>query len=145
MRAVGAAEMQKRIESYLASSPRITSLIVTIGIPLLRARDGAPTLTRGPRINIPPASAGGAPAPLSAEAIESHARTGWVDLRVENFEVWRERLDRLSRSRPDIARYGSAALDLTKYSSAAFEPGEVVGWLLTNEVDEQGMVGHRLF
>jgi hypothetical protein len=145
MRGIDASEMQKRVESYLASSPRITSLIVTIGIPLLRTRDGALTLTRGPRINIPPATAGGAPAPLSAEAIESYARTGWVDLRIENFEAWRERLDRLSRSRPDIARYGSAALDLTKYSSASFEPGEVVGWLLTNEVDEQGMVGHRLF
>ena len=23
--------------------------------------------------------------------------------------------------------------------------GDVVGWLLTNEVDEQGTVGHRLF
>lgn len=138
-------EMQRRVEAYLSSTPRITSLIVTIGIPLLRARDGAMHLTRGPRINIPVAPADGAPSPLTREAIENYARTGWVDLRIENFHVWGERLDKLTRSRPDIARQGSAAFDLRKYSPTTFEPGEVVGWLLTTEVDEQGMAGHRLF
>lgn len=141
MREVSAVDMQKRVEGYLTEAPRIRSLIVTIGIPLLRQNM---KLTRGPRINIPPATASGTPAPVTRDSIEHYARTGWVDLRVENFEVWRERLDRLAQSRPDIARRGSAALDLTKFSCPSFEPGEVVGWLLTNEVDEQGVVGHRL-
>ena len=142
---VEAAEVQRRVEAYVASTPRICSLIVTIGIPLLRVRNGALQLTRGPRINIPQASADGEPAVVTGDAIEQYARTGWVDLRLENFVLWRERLDRLSRSKPDIASQGSAAFDLTKYSGATFEPGEVVGWLLTNEVDEEGMAGHRLF
>ena len=145
MLSIRAEKMQRRVEEFLASTPRICSLIVTIGIPLLRVRDGAMQLTRGPRINIPAAPADGAPTPLTREAVDHYARTGWVDLRVENFTIWRGRLDRLSRSRPDIAAHGSAALDLSKYSAAEFEPGEVVGWLLTNEVDEQGIAGHRLF
>ena len=138
-------DMQRRVEAYLAANARMTSLIATIGIPLLRVRDGAMMLTRGPRINIPAASADGAPAPLNRDVIENYARTGWVDLRKENFATWRERLERLAKSRPDIVTGGSAAFDLAKYSATSFEPGEVVGWLLTNEVDEQGMAGHRLF
>jgi hypothetical protein len=145
MLAVPAAEMQKRVEDVLRSHAEIVSLVVTIGIPLVRASDGSLRLTRGPRINIPAAPADTGPTLLDRDKIESYARTGWVDLRVENFEVWRERIERLSKSRPDIISQGSAAFDVTKYSGDRFVPGDVVGWLLTNEVDEQGMVGRRLF
>jgi hypothetical protein len=135
-------EMQARVETYLDKNPRIVSLIVTVGIPILRD-DGR--LTRGPRINIPPAPPDGAAVPIDRDAVERYARTGWVDLRLQNFEVWSERIQRLACSRPDIVSQGSAAFDLTKYSSDRFVPGDVVGWLLTNEQDEQEMVGHRLF
>ena len=77
--------------------------------------------------------------------MDKYARTGWVDLRLENFELWRERLRKLAGSRPDVAQHGSAAFELHSYLSPEFSPGDVVGWLFTNEVDEQGMVGHRLF
>lgn len=139
---IDAEEMQTRVETYLDKNPRIVSLIVTVGIPLLRD-DGR--LTRGPRINIPPAPPDGAAVLIERDAIERYARTGWVDLRLQNFEVWRARIQRLACSRPDIVSQGSAAFDLTKYSSDRFVPGDVVGWLLTNEQDEQEMVGHRLF
>jgi hypothetical protein len=139
---VPAAEMQKRVEAYLSAHPRIVSLVVTIGIPILRDDR---RLTRGPRINIPPAAPHHAPSPIDRDAVEKYARTGWVDLRLQNFEVWRDRIERLSRAHPDIVAHGSAAFDLTKYNDDRFVPGDVVGWLLTNEIDEQGMVGHRLF
>jgi hypothetical protein len=145
MLAVSAAEMQRRVEHYLADNPRIVSLVVTIGIPLLRAAQSALHLTRGPRINIPQASPDNAPSPIDRQAIEKYARTGWVDLRGPNFELWHQRIVRLSQSKPDIVEQGSAAFDLTKYSDDRFVPGDVVGWLLTNEMDEQGMVGRRLF
>ena len=120
----------------------MVSLIVTVGIPILRDDT---RLTRGPRINIPPPPPDGGAVRLNRAAIEKYARAGWVDLRLQNFELWGERIARLSRSRPDIVSHGSAAFDLTKYIGDRFVPGDVVGWLLTNEVDEQGMVGHRLF
>ena len=142
---LGANELQQRVEKYLAANPRIVSLIVTVGIPLLRAGGTKLRLTRGARINIPPAPPDGAAVPIDKDSVERYARTGWVDLRLANFEVWAERLLRLARSRPDIVSQGSAAFDLTKYSGERFVPGDVVGWLLTNEVDEQGVVGHRLF
>jgi hypothetical protein len=143
--AIEPGELRNRVEAYLEANPRMVSLIVTIGIPLLRDRGGRLNLTRGPRINIPPTPPDGAPVTLDAASIERYARAGWVDLRPENFRVWSERIARLARSRPDIVTHGSAAFDLTKYSRERFVPGEVVGWLFTNEVDEQGMVGHRLF
>ncbi len=142
MLALDAEEMQARVSQYLHDHPRIVSLITTIGIPLLRS---STELTRGPRINIPPAPPDGSPVPLGRESIEACARNGWVDLRLENFETWRERLRKLTNSRPDVAQQGSAAFELTSYLPDVFIPGDVVGWLLTNEVDEQGMAGHRLF
>ncbi|HEV8658980.1 MAG TPA: hypothetical protein VGS96_10135 [Thermoanaerobaculia bacterium] len=142
---IDAEEMQTRVETYLDKNRWMVSLIVTIGIPLLRATDGKLRLTRGPRINIPPTPPDGAAVPLDRDVVERYARTGWVDLRIENFDLWEERIKRLACSRPDIVSQGSAAFDLTKYSDDRFVPGDVVGWLLTNEVDEQGMVGHRLF
>jgi hypothetical protein len=142
---IAPADMQSRVARYLAANARIVSLIVTVGIPLLRDDGGTLHLTRGPRLNIPPAPPDGGAAPLHRESVEKYARTGWVDLRRANFELWRERLERLARSTPDIVSQGSAAFDLTKYFGGRFDPGDVVGWLLTNEVDEEGMVGHRLF
>jgi hypothetical protein len=139
---LSAADLQRRVEAYLDENPRMVSLIVTVGIPLLRSKS---RLTRGPRINIPPPPPDGSPVHLDRDSVEHYALTGWVDLRRENFERWAERLQRLAGSRPDIVAQGSAAFDLTKYSGDRFVPGDVVGWLLTNEVDEQGVVGHRLF
>jgi hypothetical protein len=143
--AIAPAEMQAKVESYLAANPRIVSLVVTIGIPLLRDAGGKPALTRGPRLNIPPEPPGGGRVPADPASIETFAVKGWVDLRLANFEAWHERLRKIASSRPDIVRYGSAAFDLTKYMPREFIPGDVVGWLLTNETDEQGMVGRRLF
>lgn len=139
------ADILHAIEQYLAANPKVTSLVTTIGIPFLRESGNMLHLTRGSRLNIPPTPADGAAVPLDPARVEFYARTGWVDLRVGNFETWRERLARLAVSRPDIAASGSAAFDLTKYPHDRFIPGDVVGWLLTNEIDEEGMVGHRLF
>ncbi|HUP45676.1 MAG TPA: hypothetical protein VM779_09205, partial [Thermoanaerobaculia bacterium] len=122
-----AAGMRLRVEQYLEANPRIVSLIVTIGIPLLREVGGRLALTRGPRLNIPVTPPDGSPVPLDPESIERYARTGWVDLRIENFQLWSDRIARLTKARPDIVKNGSAAFDLTKYSRDRFVPGDVVG------------------
>ena len=142
--AIDAGEMLEAVERYLTGNPRVASLIATIGIPLLRESDGL-TITRGPRLNIPVASPDGSPIPLDAESIEKFGHSGWVDLRRKNFDTWKERIARIAESRPDIAAHGSASFDPSRYMSDAFIPGDVVGWILTNEVDEMGMVGHRLY
>src|SRR5947209_12663415 len=143
VRNIAPADMQRRVEAHLASNPRIVSQIVTIGIPMLHERDGKLFLTRGPRISIPPAGTLGTIVQLSRDDIERYALTGWVDLRVANFERWQQRLNEITS--PDMMTHGSAALDVRTYAGERFVPGDIVGWLLTNEPDEQGMIGRRLF
>ena len=100
------------------------------------------TITRGPRVSIPPATGGRESVPLSPEDIDRYAKQGWVDLRLVNFERWRARLRGIDP--PDVVTYGSAALDVRTYPGDKFVPGDIVGWIFTNEED-QGMVGRRLF
>lgn len=143
IRAIEPAEMQRRVEEYLAANPAVTSTIVRVGTPILRDRAGKPTLTRGPRISIPAVVAGRTSVELDAERIEQYAASGWVDLRLSNFERWQARL---TNAKPgDIERFGSSAFDATRYPGDSFEPGDFVGWLFVNEADEQGMFGRRLF
>jgi hypothetical protein len=143
IRDIPAAEMQRSVELYIERNPMIVSEIVTIGVPMLRERNGRLVLTRGPRISIPPPPPGGTEVRLDRASIERYAATGWVDLRTHNFEQWRERLRRIAT--PDLEQYGSAALDVRGFPARRFVPGDIVGWLFTNEADEQGMIGRRLF
>ncbi len=135
-------ELQERIEQLLAERPLIAASIVRIGVPILHERDGKLTITRGPRVSIPPSTPGRDSVPLSPEAIDRYAQQGWVDLRLVNFQRWRTRLQAIEP--PDVETYGSAALDVKMYPGDRFVPGDIVGWIFTNEED-QGMVGRRLF
>ncbi|HXI13691.1 MAG TPA: hypothetical protein VNM92_13760 [Thermoanaerobaculia bacterium] len=142
---VSPEEMRVKVEHFLEANPRIESLIVTIGIPILRERESGMTLTRGPRLNIPVQRPDAEPVELDAQAIERYGFMGWVDLRERNFEGWRDRIRIIAKSQPDIAQWGSAAFDHTQYVGSEFVPGDVVGWLLTNESDETGIAGRRMF
>ena len=137
-------ELQQKVEAYLLAKPKVASLITTIGIPIVRQNASEVRMTRGPRLNIPVPRPDGAPNPLDRDAIERYAFLGWVDLRLENFRTWRSRIEKIATSVPDIAQSGSAAFDRAAYLPQEFIPGDVVGWLLSNEVDVQGMVGHRV-
>jgi len=143
IRDIDAADMQRFVDRYLAANPAVTSTIVRIGTPILRERDGRLTLTRGPRISIPPVVGGQSLVGLDDARIDQYAASGWVDLRLSNFVKWRERLERAKPG--DIEKFGSAAFDLTRYPGERFEPGDFVGWLFVNEADEQGSFGRRLF
>ncbi|MEO8215763.1 MAG: hypothetical protein ABI718_01655 [Acidobacteriota bacterium] len=143
--AIDAESMRLNVEEHLARNRSLGSLVATIGIPIVRQRGGAIELTRGPRLNTPQPSPDGSPIALTAANLEEFISSGWVDLRLANFEVWRDRIRSVAGSRPQLARQGSAAFGAGNYMAEAFIPGDVVGWLLTNEIDAMGMVGRRLF
>ena len=141
--AIDAADMQRRVEDYLTANPAVTSTIVRVGTPILREVSGRLMLTRGPRISIPAVVAGHTLVDLDDDRIEQYAASGWVDLRLSNFERWQRRL---TNAKPgDIERFGSAAFDAKRYPGETFEPGDFVGWLFVNEADEQKIYGRRLF
>src|SRR5207244_5101830 len=79
IRAIAPAELKRRVEAYLDGHTVVTSTIVRIGTPILRERDGRLTLTRGPRISIPPVTAGHTVVELTSAAVDRHAKTGSVD------------------------------------------------------------------
>ena len=58
--AIEPREMQQRIEELLTARPLVVASIIRIGIPILHERrdpNGSElTLTRGPRITIPPST-----------------------------------------------------------------------------------------
>jgi hypothetical protein len=137
-------KMLEAVEAHLQKNPKTVSLITTIGIPLLREKGGKFSLTRGPRLNIPVPRPDGAALAIDRDGVEKYAQAGWVDLRVDNFREWQERIASIVKARPNIVEFGSAAFELSNYLPREFTPGDVVGWLFCNEVDDQGMVGHRI-
>jgi len=73
-------------ERQLANMQETVRNMGRAGIPILHERRGPNgielTLTRGPRITIPPSTAGRSVANLTPETIDRWAQQGWVDLRV---------------------------------------------------------------
>lgn len=129
-----------KVETYIAANARIVSLIVTIGVPVIRERDRPPRADPWfAHEHSAGAGRGSASRPLDRKLIDKYAETGWGDLRVSNFETWKERLSGIDS--PNVEHHGSAALDVKGYPGDRFLPGDIVGWLLTNEPDEQGMGG----
>lgn len=88
----------------IAANPRIVSLIVTMAWSSANAT--AASCCPVVRVSIPPAPAARAPVvPLDRELVEKYAATGWIDLRVSNFEKWKERLSGIDSPRRTL-RFG---------------------------------------
>ncbi|MEZ4449225.1 MAG: hypothetical protein R3B09_07070 [Nannocystaceae bacterium] len=111
---------------------QVARVAPSIGIPVLLA-DGK-TLLRGPRINVPELLGHSTRIQQSEERRDTWARKGWVDLRPENLQIWRERARRMVQARTDLRRAGSAAATIHSYMSDRFEIGEVVAWIFNNEM-----------
>jgi hypothetical protein len=120
-------------ETYalVAGDAHLRQTIVSVGLPILAPDGGA--LIRGPVIRIPEV-AGASAVPLTPEGVEQWAGKGWVDLRPQNFERWRGRFQRMLREAQRIRGRGSAAITRQVYLRETIEIGEVVGWILNNEM-----------
>lgn len=110
---------------------RLRYLITSIGVPIL-APDGK-QLIRGPFIRIPEI-AGENVALINDENLDKWAKTGWVDLRPENFVHWQERFERMNSERQHIRGRGSASVTRQSYLFEEIRIGEVVGWIFNNEI-----------
>ena len=108
--------------------------IVSIGIPILLP-DGR--LLRGPECKIPPVTASSEAYEVTAQAIESWADSGWVDLREGNMERWRDRFGRIRAEMDAISETDTSSRFLRdrKFWGEAglIQPGKVVGWIFATE------------
>jgi hypothetical protein len=82
------AELADRVEALVHSDRELRARIISIGIPIL-LRDGR-RLLRGPTVKIP-AQLGRDALEITPRRLDRWAHAGWVDLREENLQLWRER------------------------------------------------------
>lgn len=120
------------IYRYLQKNDALVELIVSVGVPIL-APDGE-TIWRGPFIRIPE-RADTDRVPLTRQHIDQWARKGWVDLRPENFTLWRDRFEKMERARKALRGRGSSAVTEEAYLFEEIRIGEVVAWILNNEAE----------
>lgn len=125
-------KIAEALYAWLKKHPGIKEMIVSVGLPIL-APDGA-TIWRGPTIRIPE-RADTNRVPLTADSVDAWARKGWVDLRPENFAVWRERFEQMERTRKGLRGRGSAAVTTEAYLFEEIHIGEVVAWVFNNEAE----------
>jgi NAD(P)-dependent dehydrogenase (short-subunit alcohol dehydrogenase family) len=129
-----AAEMSLRTLEELGSDDAYRSQIVSIGIPILLP-EGA--LLRGPECKIPAATAPDETFEITADAVETWAHAGWVDLREENMARWKERFARIEAEIDGIPADESSSRFLRdrQFWSAEglIQPGKVVGWIFATE------------
>ena len=129
-----AAEISNKIYDLLLVNEKLRSEIISIGIPILMA-DGK-SLLRGNDMKIPPFR-GENKLAITAEKINLWANDGWVDLRIKNIEVWRERLKGLMEESNTIKADDTSSLHVRtkKYwnNFKRIDIGKVVSWIFIHE------------
>lgn len=114
----------------LLKHEELREMIVSVGVPILLP-DGD-SIWRGPFIRIPE-RADTNEVEVSAKNVDLWAKKGWVDLRPENFVLWRERFERMKRSKDKLRGRGSAAVTIEAYLSENIHIGNVVAWIFNNQ------------
>ncbi len=102
--------------------------VVSTGVPILVMDGGA--LLRGPVVKVPP--------PDGAEIDERVVAAGWVDLRPENWERWKERIAAVIkelRSSPGVEKGSRTDFDHAD-STGILRPGRLAAWVF--RVEDEG-------
>lgn len=131
-------DMSQRCAEIIKSNKKLRAQIISIGIPILMP-DGE-TLIRGNEIKIPPYR-GENTVEITPEKINQWAYDGWVDLRVENMNVWKRRFEKIIKETEEIpSEDTSSRFVRTKEYWEDFKTineGKIAGWILDRE--EHGM------
>ncbi|MBI5217113.1 MAG: short-chain dehydrogenase [Ignavibacteriae bacterium] len=131
-------QISDRLTKEISSNKKLRAQIISIGIPILLP-DGK-TLLRGDEIKIPPFQ-GENELRVNAERINHWAHDGWVDLRVANMKLWKERFEQLIEVSERIpANETSSRYMYTPDFWNNFKeihPGKLAGWIFSYE--EEGM------
>ncbi len=131
-------QMSEALLKMIKKDKKLRSEIISIGIPILLP-DGE-GLLRGEEIKIPPFRGEGI-LPSNHKAINAWAHDGWVDLRVSNMALWKERFrEMVKMTEPIPAGDTSSRFIYTKdywNNFETIEPGRIVGWIFSYE--EKGL------
>ncbi len=133
-------ELSESIQSYLYKDRTIRSQILSIGIPILLG-DGK-TMLRGPEVKIPASNVEDRFV-ISPENVDKWADAGWIDLRVKNIEIWKERFIELKAEIEAIP--GDDTSSAYHWQRAYWgddhdilDPGKIVAWVFVRKEGEAG-------
>jgi hypothetical protein len=131
---IDAAQLSSSIYNLLLEDEKLRSEIISIGIPILMA-DGK-SLLRGNDMKIPPFR-GENTLQITSDKIELWAHDGWVDLRIENMETWKKRIQAIMDEADAISINDTSSLHVRtkKYwnNFKQIDIGKVVSWIFIHE------------
>lgn len=127
-------ELSTSLEKYILENQLLRAKIISIGIPILLS-DGK-RLLRGPNVIIPKHPTFNE-FDVSDENVNHWAKNGWVDLRIQNMDAWKERIQMLLNQTSNHSENDTSSRVLR--DTAFWEPdseldeGELVGWIFIEE------------
>jgi hypothetical protein len=131
-------KLSEELHSMIKIDKNLRSEIISIGIPILLP-DGK-SLLRGDEMKIPPFR-GERFLTATPKVIDAWAHDGWVDLRVDNMELWKKRFEEIKRSVDPIPAHDTSSrfIYTREYwnNFEIIEPGKIVGWIFSYE--EKGL------
>jgi hypothetical protein len=131
--------MQSESVKMVGSVPSMTSLSYiasTIGVPVLVNNN---LMLRGPNITVPePVGYDSLFALSSQELLDGYAKSGWIDLRSSNLQVWKERACHIL-SEPPVSAENTTVLTGLHYQSGSKEvnASALASWIIAGEVHGQ--------
>ncbi len=130
--------ISKKLKDIVIKNSKLRNEIVSIGVPILLP-DGK-SLIRGPYIIVPSVS-GARKIHIDSNKINRWAYDGWVDLRVSNCKVWKERfINIMNQTKKEFDSFYSSRVVFSKEYWDNFKDiniGKIVGWIFIYE--EKGL------
>ncbi|MBX7155508.1 MAG: short-chain dehydrogenase [Candidatus Kapaibacterium sp.] len=127
-------ELAKKAEEFLQVNQTVRSTILSVGLPIL-LKDGA-TYLRGKEILIP-LQRGKASLTINDNNIEKWCYDGWVDLRIQNFTAWQNRIKKILEQASSIdANETGSRYEFNSHYWGGFtsiDEGKVAAWILHHE------------
>ncbi len=131
VRQTSAEEITEKLNNLVLENSQVANEIVSVGIPIY-LNDGR--IIRGKEV-ILPAEADNTP--ITKEKLESWIRDGWVDLRFENCQLWKERFEKIHRQLENLPPDDTSSRFLHNHRFWHQEneilPGKLVSWIFMYE------------
>ncbi|MEJ2203291.1 MAG: short-chain dehydrogenase, partial [Gemmatimonadota bacterium] len=127
-RALDPAETARKAETLVEEDADLRQRIVSIGLPILMP-DGR-HLLRGPEVKVTPEDE----VPLEDQRL---IHRGWVDLREENWSLWKDRIEALASELDRRPPVDAGSLGDHEYGGGdgfgRIRPGRLTAWIFRHE------------
>lgn len=121
------------LNRLVRENPEIANDVVAVGLPILL---DSGEILRGPQVLVP---ADADQTPVTPENLEAWTRDGWIDLRLANCASWIERFRKIHEETQKLPEGDTSSRHLRNplfwNQMEEIQPGNVIGWILSEEDD----------